>query len=427
MQPLSTYSSLLTQNNAMINTSLLTTKLSQELSQGVKAVDLADNSDRQTILDLTKTKNDKESYVKSCTLGQIITAQYTVSLQHIEKVATTALKSVEGLMSASHGLPSSPSASPDTAVQSMLSQYSSLSQTMTQALNDMTISLNEQSSSGDGFLYSGLRNPYGIPTYTLPPVRDLNSLPYLSSTNGTAPLPADPAAPIPNSNPVANYPVNATTPIGSVDQLVTSPTGVNPGLPTYDADFGMAATAAVTTIGGQALPDQQTMAWGVQKLTIDTKETVTLNIGATAPAFQNLINGLRAAKTAADQAGNYSTADRDSLMSQAYSCLTRAISGGLDSYPNTNPATAALPNPFTVWDNGIRGLEQQNSLSELSIQSKSANHTADLSIINSRLDTLIGVDTTTVTVQLATANNQLQAAYKSTASLLSMSLLNYLK
>ena len=412
----------------MINTSLLTTKLSQELSMGVKAVDLADNPDRQTILDLTKTKNDRDTYVKSCTLGQIVTSQYTVSLKHIETVATTAQKAVQGLMSSSAGLPSAPFTSTDSSVQSMLSQYSSLSQTITQALNDMTISLNEQSSSGDGFLYSGLRNPYGIPTYTLPPVRDLNSLPYFQPTTAPlAPGPADPVANIPNTNPPVPYITNPNNVAGSVDPLVTSPTGVNPGLPLYDADFGIAATTATTTVGAQALPDQITMAWGVQKLTIDTKETVTLNVSATAPAFQNLINGLRAAKTAADQAGSYTTADRDAYMNQAYSCLTRAISGGIDTYPNINPATAGLANPFTIWDNGIRGLEQQNSLSELSIQTKSNGHTADLNIINSRLDSLIGIDATPVTVQLATANNQLQAAYKSTASLLSMSLLNYLK
>ncbi len=396
MLPLSTYSALLTQNNAMINTSALTTKLSQELSTGKKAIDLADNPDRQTVLDLTQTKNDKEGYVKSCTIGQITTSQYDVSLQHIESVATTALKSVQDLMSSSNGLPS-PSGSTVPAEQDMLSQFNALSQTITQALSDTTISLNEQSSSGGGYLYSGLRNPSGVPTYAIPPVRDLNSLPYFDSPSGIAPNPPD---------PVAAYPA-PPTPAGSVDPTVTAPGGANPGLPTYDGDYGKPAPAA-------PLPDQQTMAWGVQKLTIDTNETVNLTISATNPAFQNLVNGLRAAKTAADQAGTYTTAERDQYMSEAFSCLTRAINGGLD--PTTN-----------TWDGGIRDLENQNALTATSMQTKSDTHTADLNIIDTRLDSLVGVDTTTVTVELATADNQLQAAYKATASLLGMSLMNYLK
>ena len=68
MQPVSTYSSLLAQTNVMTSTSQLSQKLSYELSSGKKAVDLADNPDRQVILDLTLTKNSREAYVKSCAL-----------------------------------------------------------------------------------------------------------------------------------------------------------------------------------------------------------------------------------------------------------------------------------------------------------------------------------------------------------------------
>ena len=212
-----------------------------------------------------------------------------------------------------------------------------------------------------------------------------------------ADLPATPP------DPVTAYPT-PPTPLGSVDPTVTA---AGPDLPSYDSDYGKVAPAP-------PLPSQLSMAWGVQQLTIDTKETVNLNISSTNPAFQNLVNGLRAAKTAADQAGTYTTAERDGFMSQAFSYLTRAINGGID--PTTN-----------TWSGGIRDVEQKNSLTELQIQTKSDLHTTDLNIINQRLDSLVGVDSTTVTVQLATANNQLQAAYKVTASLLSMSLINYLK
>ncbi len=235
MQALSTYSALLTQNNIMINTSLLTTKLSNELSTGKKAVDLADNPDRLTILDLTTTKNDKDSYVKSCTLGQITTSQYDVSLKHIESIATTALKSVQDLMGSSASLPS-PIGSIIPSEQDTLSQYDALSQTITQALSDTTISLNEQSSSGGSYLYSGLRNPSGVPTYTVPSVRDLNTLPYFSSPSGIAPNPPDPLTPYPTP----------PTPPGAPDPTVTAPGGTNPGLPVYE---GM--SRALLQMGGR--------------------------------------------------------------------------------------------------------------------------------------------------------------------------------
>ncbi|MEI7607066.1 MAG: hypothetical protein WCJ64_06760, partial [Rhodospirillaceae bacterium] len=251
MQPLSTYSAVLTQNNTMINTSLLTTKLSQQLSSGKKATDLADNPDRRTILDLTMSKNDKEAYVKSCTLGQITTSQYTVSLQHIEKTATTALKAVQDLVSSTRGLPSTNNPSDDP----VRIQYQNLSQTISTAMKDITISLNEQSSSGGGYLYSGLRNPSGVPTYSLPPVRDLNSLPYFASPSGTAIDPttaADPTSGASRDPTTATPAPPAADPATNCDPTLTAASAT---LPTYDSDYGAAAPAA-------PLPSQLTMAWG---------------------------------------------------------------------------------------------------------------------------------------------------------------------
>ena len=118
--------------------------------------------------------------------------------------------------------------------------------------------------------------------------------------------------------------------------------------------------------------------------------------------FQDLINGLRAAKTAADQAGTYTTGDRDTFVNLAYSNLNKAL-------------------------DGIRALENQNSLTDATLQNKAAQHTTDLNMIGTRLNDLVGVDTTTVTVELAAANNQLNASYKVTSTMLGLSLMNYLK
>jgi len=406
MQPVSTYASLMAQTNAMTASSQLSQKLSYELTSGKRAVDLADNPDRQQVLDLSQTKDGREAYVKSITIAQVTSNQYADSLSHVETIITTALKSVQGLLGTTTGQPSFSVANPtDPNVVSTMNQFRDLGNTINQLMTDTAITLNDKSAAGNGYLYAGLRTPASTPTYTLPPVRDLTTLPYFLGDVPEVPLnatlPAWPPAPA-----VAVAPPTGPGAV-AVDPTVTAAGGLNPGLPTYDADYQKAAPAA-------PLPSQLVQAWGVQKVTIDDREAIPLNITTNAPAFQNLINGLRAAKTAADQAGNYSTTTRDQYISQAYSCLSRALSGGLD--PTTN-----------TWDPGIRELESWNSENQVQLNSKLTVHNTDLSVINSRLDTLVGVDTTTVTVQLATANNQLQASYKATASLLGMSLMNYLK
>ena len=138
--------------------------------------------------------------------------------------------------------------------------------------------------------------------------------------------------------------------------------------------------------------------------TIDqTMKSVTVALNEqSASGGAYLYSGLRAAKTACDQAGNYTTDDRDTFVSLAFSSLTKALEG-------------------------IRSLENKNSVSDAAVQNKSSEHTNYLDLITKRLDSLEGVDTTTVTVQLAAANNQLTASYKATSSMLSLSLMNYLK
>ena len=382
MQAISTYSSLLTQINTMTSTSQLTQKLSYELSSGTKAVDLADNPDRQQVLDLTVSKDKREGYIKSCTLAAVTTSEYSVSLKNLETLATNAMKSVESLRTTYTGI-SSASGSTATTATDALSAFSDLGQTIDQAMTEVTVGLNERTASG-AYLYSGLRQPTGAssPATTLPPVSDLTQLPYFLGSTSSAPNPA--------GTTVSGY----TPPSNAVDAYTTPASGSNPDLPAYDADFGASRPAASSALVA--------MATGTQKVTIDDKESVTLNITSNATAFQDLINGLRAAKTAADQAGTYSTADRDTFMNLAYSSLTKAV-------------------------DGIRTLENQNSVTDAAVQNKSTQHTDSVNLMTSRLDTLVGVDTTTVTVQLATLNNQLSASYKATASLLNMSLMNYLK
>ena len=377
MQAISTYGSVLSQLNAINTTSSQTLKYSNQLSTGSKATDLADNADRTQVLDLTVTKAKRESYVKSCTLAATTTAEYTTSLSGLETTITNALKAVQGVQGSYTGISSSSTDTAETAVNA-LSAFTDLGQTIDQTMKSVTVALNEQSASGGAYLYSGLRDPTAnsTPSYTVPTVSDLSSLPYFLGANSSAPNPA--------GNSISGY----TPPSNAVDAVTTS------DLPTYDADFASSRPAASTAL--------TSMANGSRTVSIDDAQTVGVGITSTDSTFQNLVNGLRAAKTACDQAGNYTTDDRDTFVSLAFSSLTKALEG-------------------------IRSLENKNSVSDAAVQNKSSEHTNYLDLITKRLDSLEGVDTTTVTVQLAAANNQLTASYKATSSMLSLSLMNYLK
>ncbi len=407
MQPVSTYGAILTQINTMNATSQLSQKLSLQLSTNSQGIDMADNTNRAQVIDLTGTKAQLNSYISSCTLGGITTSLYSNSLSNILGIAQNALKTVQSMQGSYTG-----QASPVPAAQTSQTQadayaaFQSMGQSISQMMTETTIGLNEQSPTG-AYLYAGLRNPTanppktaaGTPAYNLPPVADLTKLPYFASTDGTlpgatAPSPANPTS-VASFTPAAGSPnpsysaTQAANP-GAVDPVTTSPI-----LPLYDTDYNTGAP-----VGNYA--NASTLAWGNKKVTINQGQTQTLNITASDPAFQNLVNGLRAAKTAADQAGNYSTADRDTFLSESYSSLSKAVLG-------------------------LEGLQQTNGIHQLAFQSASQTHNDTLSLVTTQLDTDVSVNTTTVTADLASVNNQLQSSYKVTSTLLGMSLLSYLK
>ncbi len=383
MQAAATYASLLSQITAMTTTSALSQKLSNQLSNGVKAVDLADNADHGQILDLTTSKAKRTNYAKSCTTAAVTTSSYSDSLTSLMTLAKNALGSVQTAKTSYTGISSAGGATSQSATDA-LQAFTTLGTTVTQYMQEASIDLNEQTADGNGYLYSGLRTPTSVstPSYTTPTVVDLTQLPYFLGATSPAPNPA--------GTTIAGY----TPPTNAVDTTTTAVGGANADLPTYDADFSASRPAASAAL--------LNLAYGTQKVTIDDNQTVNVGISSTASAFQDLVNGLRAAKTAADQAGNYSTADRDQFMTLAYSSLTKAVTG-------------------------LQALQNQNSLTDATVQGKNTQHEDWLSLITNRLDSLNAIDTTTVTASLAAANNQLTASYKATASLLSLSLVSYLK
>jgi flagellin-like hook-associated protein FlgL len=383
MQPISTLASYLRQQSAINDTRRASERYGLQLSTGKYALDLADNPARLQIVDLRGIKAHRQSYLQTAQLAQVTTGVYNISLNHITKLATDSLERIRALRNATANQSSTNLAV--TAEKDIFDLYSELGTFVNNTMTDLTISLNEK--NGDEYLYAGARRPTAAPTppaYTLPPVRDLSTLPYFLSPT---------VAEVPANTTVAPYPAPANGPGAlGVDPLVTSASAT---LPTYDADFGQAAPAA-------PYPSQITQAWHTRKVTIDDAEQVTVGITSTNKAFQDMVNGLRAAHTAADQASNYTTAERDAYMDQAVSSLTTAV-------------------------DGLRALMNQNSLADAALMTKAKTHTSTINLLKTRLDTLEGIDGTEVAASLSATNTQLEASYKVTANLLGMSLLNYLK
>ena len=383
MTTVSSYGMVLTQINAMTTTSLLSQKLSTQLSNQTVSTNLAGNPERSRILNLTVTQNQLTAYTNSCTTAETTTSAYADSLSNLLTQAQTALSSVSSVKTSYTGI-STASGSTSTNSTDAISAYSDLGTTIDQIMTEVQTDLNDPSAVGSGYLYSGLRDPTtaSSPSYTTPTVTDLTSLPYFLGSTSPAPDPA--------GSTISGY----TPPTDAVDATTTGVGGSNPDLPTYDADFAASRPAASSAL--------LKLATGTKSVTIDDNETVSTSIPSTSTAFQDMINGLRAAKTAADQAQNYSTTDRDTFMGLAYSNLTNAISS-------------------------IRSLEDQNDMTQATVTAKATQHNDALSLISTRFDALTGIDTTTVTAQLSAVDNQLTASYKATSELLSLSLVSYLK
>lgn len=390
MQPISSYSLVNRQTQTITNTRSLALMFTEQMSTGRKSVDIADNEQRIQILDLRASQRNINSYSQSIALGLTTTAVYKTSLTGIEKIATDAFDRIRNVKSFMTGRASSNLADP--VELDLYNKYQDLGQFIGQAMTELGNALNEK--NGDLYLYGGARYPNAsatqpVPNYAGPPVRPLTSLPYLHSPN----VANNPASPAPAGYPAPNDAAAA------IDTLAAA-TVVSPVLPEYDTDFGAVSPPVGANPPGP-YPAQGTLAWNSQQLTIDTNRTVNIGITSTNSAFQDLIYGLRAAYTASQQAANYPTADRDAYIDNAMGAFSRAV-------------------------DGLRTLSNQNELTDLAMQAKDKQHKNNNGVLTKRLEGLEGIDTAEVAMKLNQANTQLEASYKATATLLNMSLMNYL-
>jgi len=75
----------------------------------------------------------------------------------------------------------------------------------------------------------------------------------------------------------------------------------------------------------------------------------------------------------------------------------------------------------------LQSLQDQNGTAEVIVANANAVHTQTLATLQSQITSIDQVDPATVATELSTAQNTLEGSYKVVASVLSETLLNYLK
>jgi len=396
--PISTLGFINQQLDAITSGRKLVDTYSLQMSTGKKAVDLADNPDRLQILDLRSLKTSRESYLTSITMATTTVNANKLALDHLTDLATKLLAQVTTIAGGTSTFdPAKPNFDPTQ-------QFNQLSSYVNSVSSEVTATLNEK--IGDSYLFGGSRS--SLP-YSTPPVVDLTNKSLVPdfSTVYTTPQVDDPLNLTPaNASSSASY----VAPVGPPPKYNPTTSALQ-NLPIYDADVNQATPAA-------PLQSRDKQAWLSPKVTIDEGQSVDYRFTSVDPTFQQLINGIRAARTAADNASTLSVADRNSYLQLAVSSLNKAL------YGDTNNPAITAPRPATL---GLRGMGSKNDLTLVTLNTKQDYHNQTINLVTSKLDSLEGINDTEVAVKLSAANYQLEASYKATSSMLGLSLMNYLK
>jgi len=181
----------------------------------------------------------------------------------------------------------------------------------------------------------------------------------------------------------------STPPVQSIGSLppLTSPapfTAVTaPALPDYDTDAG--------TPGGNAA------AWAQPSVTIAAGETISYGISSNNPAIQQLVYAIQNAQAAT----NASNPERSQYLSLAQNAVQQAVTG-------------------------LQALQAQNGSNLSQVTAVETAQKQSVTTLTNLLGNVQDADATTVSAQISALQTQMEASYKVTSSLLSLSLVNYL-
>jgi flagellar hook-associated protein 3 FlgL len=179
----------------------------------------------------------------------------------------------------------------------------------------------------------------------------------------------------------------AFTPVVPVTTALPSPPNpvdtFNSPLPTYDTQSPAA--------------DPNNQAYATQTLNISSSATVTYGITSNDPSIQALVYAMQEAQAGSNATG----ATQTQFFANATSALQTAITG-------------------------IQNLQQQNDNNEVVIKDQQTVQNQTIDNLQNQLGDLQNVDTATVATELTSVENQLQASYKVTSSILNLSILQYI-
>ena len=174
------------------------------------------------------------------------------------------------------------------------------------------------------------------------------------------------------------------TPPAALTVVGQPPAGGPYDLPPYDVDEGT--------------PEAGPKGWDQASITIADRERLTYGVTSNDPAIQRLVHALRGA-AAATTATN---PDRDAFLANATQDLDLAIEG-------------------------LRTLKNSNSLNQVRLADMRKDHKEILTATEGLIGDVTNIDLAEVSAKITAAQNTLQASYKVTASMMSLSLLDYLR
>ena len=175
-----------------------------------------------------------------------------------------------------------------------------------------------------------------------------------------------------------------TQPVGNIKGLVNPPAeafpAVSPDLPPFDP----------------GAPGTDARAHAKDVVAIDDDLKLTYGLTTTDPGIQNLVQGLRYAYAATQDAGNYET-----YMTQAQDFLKAAL-------------------------DGIRSMRAQVAGNVKILQETEKGQNSTISLLQTQIESIRNADITEVSLQINAFNTQLQASYAATSKLITLSILNYM-
>jgi flagellar hook-associated protein 3 FlgL len=368
MSAISSLSSFLQNITLVQNAQNQIAKLTFQVDTGLKSEDLQGyGSQANLLLNLQSGQTTEQNYISNNTqTGTFLTA-YDSTMSQISSDATKLSASLDAFTVTN----------PD-AVSNLKALVSGLQ-------TDVAATLNSQ--VGGRYLYGGTQ-------YSTAPVGDLSTL--------GAPTFVTPATVPPT-----------VTPLVVADGTVPTPQTTPPTLPlpAYDSRAGTALNAAAPTAAQQAQINQT---YATQTTAIADNQQATYGISSNNPTFQHLVYALQNAQAAA----NVDTSTQAGLdQQQAYIKMATSELGIA-----MNGSTTAVPVVSS-----LQSLQDTNGTAEVTVANANTVHNQTLATLGSQITTITQVDPATVAAELSAAQTQLEGSYKVVSSVLSETLLNYLK